>query len=249
MFLIEVGNLKENFGKYFKVVAALDESLKHEVFRVRHAVYCQELGYEPTNLLAEETDDFDDQALHLALIQQASGRVVGCARLVRTLPGDASVPLPFERLCEHSINREVLDPRTIDRSNMVEISRLAVLSDYRKRKGEDRTPIAISDEDLGTREQPRFPYIPVGLYLGLLAMAELNSLDPVFTLTEPRLARHLNALGFRLHIIGTAVEHRGKRIPSVIHRREIRDNLPGFMRPLYEQMRGDIAAQYAATQG
>jgi hypothetical protein len=50
MFLLEVGNLKENFAASTSAVeAAVDDALKREVFRVRHAVYCQELGYERTN--------------------------------------------------------------------------------------------------------------------------------------------------------------------------------------------------------
>ena len=35
MFLLEVGNLKENFAKYFSVEAAVDDALKREV--VLHA--------------------------------------------------------------------------------------------------------------------------------------------------------------------------------------------------------------------
>lgn len=167
MFLLEVGNLKENFARYFRVEAAVNEALKHEVYRVRHAVYCQELGYEAVNADHEETDAFDEHSLHIALRAQSSDRIVGCVRLVQTLDEAPEDALPFEGLCENAIDRTIIDPRQIDRRHMVEISRLAVLSDYRKRKGDNAGPIAISEEDLGTRDQPRFPYIPVGLYLGL----------------------------------------------------------------------------------
>lgn len=245
MFLLEVGNLKENFAKYFRVEAAVDEALKHEVYRVRHAVYCQELGYEAVNAVHEETDGFDDQSLQIALRAQSSGRIVGCVRLVQTRAEDLDQSLPFEHLCEDAIDRTIIDPRQIDRQHMVEISRLAVLSDYRKRKGDSAGPIAISDEDLGTKDQPRFPYIPVGLYLGLLAAAELHGIEHLFTLTEARLARHLGALGFRIHLIGQAVEHRGKRVPSVIYRRELMDHLPPFMRPLYDQLLEEMTLAYA----
>jgi len=244
MFLLEVGNLKENFAKYFSVEAAIDDALRHEVYRVRHEVYCEELGYEHTNSLHEETDQYDARALQIALRAQSSGRIVGCVRLVQTDPAAADLPLPFEVLCAEHIDRSVIDPSTMDRRHIVEISRLAVLSDYRKRKGDGGGPIAISDEDMGTRDHPRFPYIPVGLYLGLLAAAELHGVTHLFTLTEARLARHLSALGFRIHLIGRAVEHRGKRVPSVIYRDEVMEHLPPFMRPLYDQMRMDMTRQY-----
>jgi N-acyl amino acid synthase of PEP-CTERM/exosortase system len=245
MFLLEVGNLKENFAKYFSVEAAVTDELKREVYRVRHAVYCQELGYERTNPNEEETDRYDERSLQIALRAQAHGRIVGCVRLVRTDPDDLAAPLPFETLCADVIDRTIVDPALIDRRHAVEISRLAVLSDYRKRKGDSNSPMAISDEDLGTRDQPRFPYIPVGLYLGLLAAAEFHNIEHLFTLTEPRLARHLSALGFRIHLFGQAVEHRGKRVPSVVFRREAMAHLPGFMQPLYDQMKEEIFRQYA----
>lgn len=245
MFLLEVGNLKDNFSKYFAIEAAVDEALKHEVYRVRHAVYCQELGYERTNPNEEETDAYDARALQIALRAQTDRRIVGCVRLVQTEPDARGKPLPFETFCVDAIDRTIIDPAGIDRSRMVEISRLAVLSDYRKRKSDGSSPIAISDEDVGTRDQPRFPYIPVGLYLGLLAAAELHGFEYLFTLTEARLARHLSALGFRIHLIGRAIEHRGKRVPSVIYRTELMEHLPAFMRPLYDQMMVDMARQYA----
>lgn len=247
MFLLEVGNLKENFSKYFAVEAAVDDALKHEVYRVRHAVYCQELGYEATNPNEEETDEYDARALQIALRAQTDHRIVGCVRLVQTDSDARDKLLPFETYCVDAIDRKIIDPADIDRSRMVEISRLAVLSDYRKRKGDGSSPIAISDEDMGTRDHPRFPYIPVGLYLGLLAAAELHGIEYLFTLTEARLARHLSALGFRVHLIGRAIEHRGKRVPSVIYRTELMEHLPPFMRPLYDQMMADMARQYACV--
>lgn len=247
MFLLEVGNLKDNFAKYFTVEAAIDDARKREVYRVRHAVYCQELGYEAVNELHEETDDFDRHSLQIALRAQSSGRIVGCVRLVMTRADAPDEYLPFEHLCESVIDRTVIDPRLLDRRHIVEISRLAVLADYRKRKGDSDGPIAISAEDLGTRDQPRFPYIPVGLYLGLLAAAEAHGVEHLFTLTEARLARHLSALGFRIHLIGQAIEHRGKRVPSVIYRRELMDHLPTFMRPLYDQLLEEMSVAYTSS--
>lgn len=248
MFLLEVAELKENFGKYFEVGLALSEPLKHECYHIRHSVYCSELGYERTNSLAEEKDDYDDRSWHVLLKARRTDSYVGCARMVRVCPDAPLMPLPFERICEHSIDRSIVDPRQLDRNTMVELSRLAVLSDYRKRKGEEKVPISISDEDMGTTNRPRFPYIPVGLYLALLAIAKQRGIDNMFTLTEPRLSRHLSALGFRMKQIGTGVEHRGIRVPSWLVTSDVYDHLPTFMRPLYELIFDQVTDAFALAE-
>ena len=46
MYLPEFLNLGAGFSKYFRALPALDEDLRRAVFRIRHAVYCEELGYE-----------------------------------------------------------------------------------------------------------------------------------------------------------------------------------------------------------
>ena len=100
---------------------------------------------------------------------------VGCARL-RLGPRDPFAPLPFEK---------PVRPRWTAPSSTLEAParddcggfRLAVRSHFRRRKGERQTPVAIQDEDFGSTEQPRFPYIPIGLYLGAVAMAAARHRD------------------------------------------------------------------------
>jgi hypothetical protein len=52
-----------------------------------------------------------------------------------------------------------------------DVSRLAVISSYRRRKGEAGRPLVISDGDFKTSRSRRFPYIPISLYLATFAMA------------------------------------------------------------------------------
>jgi len=130
---------------------------------------------------------------------------------------------------------------------MAEVSRLAVVSAFRRRKGENREPGSIHTGDFGTQEQPRFPYIPVGLYLGMLAQAQRHGAENLFMLTEPRLVRHLALLGVRCRRVGDAVEHRGRRVPSML---SVQRTIRGFgplVRPLYEAIEAEIAAGYRAT--
>ena len=47
MSLFEAFNLGQGFRKYFRIEAASSTEVRDEVFRVRHEVYCEELGFEP----------------------------------------------------------------------------------------------------------------------------------------------------------------------------------------------------------
>lgn len=110
----------------------------------------------------------------------------------------------------------------------------AVRRAYRRRKGEARTTAnSIEDGDFGTKAQPRFPYIPVSLYMGAIAIAARQGIDTLFVLTEPRLASHFAKLGVRITRIGGPIEHRGTRIPSMIDVRDVIDNMRLLMRPLW----------------
>lgn len=47
LLLFDRFNLGHGFRKYFEIHAAIDDSLRDHVYRIRHEVYCEELGFEP----------------------------------------------------------------------------------------------------------------------------------------------------------------------------------------------------------
>ena len=59
MYLPEFLNLGAGFRKYFRALPALDEDLRRTVYTIRHAVYCDELGYEAARADRLESDAFD----------------------------------------------------------------------------------------------------------------------------------------------------------------------------------------------
>ena len=126
---------------------------------------------------------------------------------------------------------------------MAELSRLAVVHEFRRRKGEQDTPINLADEDFGTPARPRFPHIPVGLYLGALAIAQRRIIATLVVLTEERLARHFGRLGVRLAQVGDAVEFHRMRAPYLMSVRETVDMLPPVIRALYDKIYADIWSQ------
>jgi N-acyl amino acid synthase of PEP-CTERM/exosortase system len=240
------------FRSYFNVVPALTDELRDHAFRIRHQVYCEELGFEPQRPNRRESDEYDSHSLHCLVRSVRTGEYVGCTRLVLTRSGDPGHLLPFERTCARTIDRSIVDPLALPRERIAEVSRLAIVSGYRRRRGEQNNPVPISDEGFGNRAQPRFPYLAIGLYLGTIELAALHGIDTLFVLTEPKLVRHFATLGVKISPIGGPVQHRGTRIPSTM---SVRGIIAGFnivVRPLYnviaEEVRQGVREQRGVRQ-
>jgi N-acyl amino acid synthase of PEP-CTERM/exosortase system len=249
MYLPQFLNLGTGFRKYFETLPALDDDLRNAAYRIRHSVYCEELGYEPSRPDELETDEFDRHSVHCLLRGAASREMIGCVRLVLADPEDPAAPFPFERLCAATVDRSIVDIGRIDRAKTAEVSRLAVVAHYRRRKGERAVSIGLDEGDFGTPDRPRFPYIAAGLYLGMIAQAHHHGIETLFMLTERRLARQLTRLGVKLTQIGPAIEHRGLRYPSMMSTQEVIDGLNFFVRPLFATIAAEMETAYqkAAT--
>ncbi|MCB1959284.1 MAG: PEP-CTERM/exosortase system-associated acyltransferase [Rhodocyclaceae bacterium] len=244
MSLFDRFNLGAGFKKYFQIEAASDERVREDVYRVRHEVYCEELKFEPERPDRRETDLYDLHSVHCLLRTASPPHLpVGCTRLVLAAPEALDAPLPFETTCAHTLDRSIIDPAKMDRRRIAEVSRLAVRSAYRRRRGEKHVAVAINEDDYNsTDEQPRFPYIPIGLYLGAVALAVRNDVDTLFVLTEPRLASHFSKLGVELTQIGGPVDHRGIRVPSMMNVQSIIKGLRFMVKPIWRAVEEQINA-------
>lgn len=241
-------NLGYGFRQYFRIDAALDDTRRDDVYRIRHEVYCEELKFEPERPDHREIDDYDAQSVHcLMTTAHDPHRLVGCTRLVLTSPEDPDAPLPFERTCAATLDRAIIDPARLPRDRIAEVSRLAVRRIYRRRKGEDRDETLIHAKDFGTTMQPRFPYIPIGLYMGAISLAIHKDIDYLFVLTEPRLAKHFARLGVDIRQIGGPVSHRGTRVPSVIDVRSVVRDMRFMMKPLWRTVNEEIESSISPS--
>lgn len=241
MGLLSHLNLGRGFQRYFQIEAATNETTRDDVFRIRHEVYCQELQYEPVRPDLREHDAYDAHSLHCLLqTRSAPNELVGCVRLVLTNPADRDGLLPFEALCADTIDRRMVDPSKLPRERIAEVSRLAVRQHYRRRKGEAAEAVPMHPRDFANRGQPRFPYIPVGLYLGAVAMAHRHGIDTLFVLTEPRLAKHFSRLGVKVQQIGGPIDHRGLRVPSLMDVNSIISNMRLLLRPMWREVLHEI---------
>lgn len=231
-----------NFEQYFEIVPALSAALKDEVFKIRHQVFCEDLGFEPPRLNHRESDAYDGQSLHLLIRSVHSHDFVGCTRIIRARTHDPQRAMPFEQVCAGTIDLAIVDPESLPRNSLGEISRLSVIARYRRRKGEAHQPASIAEDAFAEFPRPRFPYLLVGLYLGTIELARVHGIETLFVLTEPRLASHLGRIGVEITAIGDPVEHHGTRLPSMMNTRTILDNLKPLFRPLYLTVAREVAA-------
>ena len=233
---LNVDNLHTEFRAHFAIARAVSSPQRDESFQIRHRVYCEELGFEPIRADAKESDEYDDGAEHILIQSVRTGTPVGCARVV--LPHDLERALPIEGSGAWMAPRPLFD--THGRPVVAELSRLAVLHEFRRRRGEQGMPINLADEDFGTSVRPRFPHIPVGLYLGALAIANQRAIASLVVLTEERLARHFRRLGVLLVQVGTAFEFHRLRAPYMMNVRETVAGLPPAIGALYDMIHAEI---------
>jgi N-acyl amino acid synthase of PEP-CTERM/exosortase system len=152
--------------------------------------------------------------------------------------------LPLEHYCSHSLDQSVLDLSQLDRRTFGEISRLAIISRFRRRPGEAQTPHGVADEtaSLEPSERRIFPHIAVGLYLAAAAMSLQRGMSMVLVMMEPRLARHMRYFGINFVKAGDIIDHHGMRGPFFITKeslyRDIKPELSELLSMVGRQLGG-----------
>jgi len=248
MSLLERLNLGYGFRKYFRIDAALDDARRDTAYRIRHEVYYEELKQQPERRDRCPVDEYDTHSMHCVLRQaHHPHKLVGCSRLVLTNPADRATPLPFERACAATLDRSIVDTAKLPRDRIAEVSRLAVRGIYRRREGENHGTLTIRDEDFGTKTQPRFPYIPVGLYMGAISLAAQKNIEFLFVLAEPRLADHFARLGVDIRQIGSPIPNGSTRVPSLIDVQNAIHGMRFMMKPLWRTVNREIQSSIAPS--
>lgn len=244
---LELLRLNNHFRQYFQVVPALTPELIRETQLIRHDVYSSELGWEPVYPDGLEQDEYDTRSLHCLLKAVRTQRYIGCVRLVLPHKEEDAICLPFQKTCLGHLHQGHPDPDDVARGVVAEVSRLAIVADYRRRKHEKGRPYGLGDEDYSQQGRRRFPYIPVGLYIGMLQIASLHGIKTLYIMTEPLLAIHFSRLGGKLVPVGDVVEHRGKRRPYVMYVDEVLKEANLFLRPLIRAIAKDVKHGEQAT--
>jgi N-acyl amino acid synthase of PEP-CTERM/exosortase system len=212
------------FGRYFDVESGVNHMMSpakcDEIYRFRHKVYCETLGYEPVNHDGIEKDNFDIRAHHVAITHQKLGDVIGCTRVVNCYHEDDL--LPMEVLAQKQLLDSDYHPKKFGREYICEISRLAVDQEFKQNLREETT----------AQEQTLYPYISLHLYYSSLKLAAESNRPHVYLLSESKLIRSMRLVGINIIPIGDYVAHKGLRKPCYINAQEFIDNLPSKFIPM-----------------
>lgn len=241
-------SLADNFEQYFEIKFADSKELREESYRIRHAVYCDELGWEPVQSNGLETDECDDYSFALLLVHKRTGQFAGTARLVIPPPDSPEKKLPFEKHCLASVRQDCINFAEFPRGSFSEISRLAVPESFRRRAGEKNTPFIVNDISLqadvfSEEERRNFPNIAIGLYLSIIALAEMSLHLAMFVVVEPRLNKRLNRIGFLFEQIGDEHDYHGERALFYLPRNKFISELNPEILELYYLLEKQLKQQ------
>ena len=240
-------SIAENFAQYFQIKFADSKALRQEAFKIRYGVYAAELGWEPENEQQMESDECDDYAFHCLLEHKRTGVFAGCVRLVIPPATQPDLKLPFEANCIESARTEVIDSTKLARGSFGEISRLAVLSTFRRREKEKSVPFVLKDvnpETIYSEEERRnFPNIAMGLYLAAVALADICNHSGMFVMMEPRLNRRLTRFGLPFVQCGDEMDYHGIRAMFYLERSGFNSQLSPELLALYQIIHKDLMDQ------
>lgn len=198
-----IAPLFDAFFSRYRFQVANTQKLVDQVFRLRHEVYCRELGFEPLKTDNKEMDEYDHLSRHVLLTRADDPeRGIGCIRVVFLSPspieGNPTDQLPLMRLCKTFYSH---NPSEMDRETVCEISRLSLLSEYRTQRSTD----------------PMVRLVTLALPISAYVVGIHHNAEYAYQLCEPPLAKYLSrTLGSPLTPIGEPVEFHGTRVPTVV---------------------------------
>jgi len=203
---------KIDFAPYFtsrQVFFESDPSLMDRIFELRYQIYCQERQYLPAMNYPDkrESDEYDATAVHFAAFNLKED-LVGYVRLVRP---DAHQPFPFQIHCPNLMPGVTLSTPT----DSVEVSRLMVHPNYRRRRGDTLSGVNTLIEAPATAHDLRdkSPQILLSLYRQIYNYSRVNHINYWYAAMEQDLARVLNKLDFQFEQIGLKANYFGPVAP------------------------------------
>lgn len=241
-------HLFERFQQTFAFRLADDDETRRRLFRLRHDVYCEELGYEapadPVHHL--EFDAHDEHAILCLIEHRETGLSAGCMRLVlpRATRHDGVPRLPLEDYAGDSLDHPTLHPQRFTHDAVCEVSRLAVSPLFRRRSTQEEIEGLLHDQHVFTPEQREtFPLIVIGLFLATYALLGLSGRPHAFAMMEPRLPRLLSMSGFLFTPVGRVIDFHGNRGAFYIDQRRVEGDMNRDLLPLYRDIKRTLASQ------
>lgn len=215
-----------DFLTHFGLKLANTAKLLESAYQIRHRVYCEDLGFEKPATEPLEFNAADAHSVHVLLhLNDAEKTPIGCVRVVWLNEQRGYSTLPLETVCGQ------LDlPPERPRSAIGEASRLAIVREYRRRKGD----LGRSESDTPTTESraERNFLLPTALMLGGLACAHHMQISHLYLLVEKRMAIHLRKISV-IRQVGETVTFNGARTPYELDVQKTIMGLPFSFLPLW----------------
>ena len=196
------------FDRHFEAVLADREAGREANYRVRYQVYCRDMQWEDAAQFPDgmERDRYDAISRHFLVRRRRTEDWVAAMRLivapVEALPIWKHTSIDPERL------REVL------RHPVLEISRLCVVSKYRRfRRGEEARDF--DDSFLNSEYRASESWLLIGFLRAARQFSEENGIRHWLFFVTDALARVVRSSGFDIEVIGPQIEHRGLRRPCL----------------------------------
>lgn len=230
-----------DFFDYFSLELADSEERLQESFRLRYRVYVEEMKFErredfPCGM---EHDSFESHSLAMLLRHNASGKTIGCVRLIVADPSNGNKAFPFENATGGLLSQTTVFQRT-QRDRLGEVSRLAIAPEFRRRRNDQEMGLysVLDAADPGQDPRRRNNIPPaLGLVFAAASMGMEIGLHAVFVMMELRLARLLRTLGLEFEQVGEAIEYHGLRAPFVITRESMLGEIAPQLRSALELVR------------
>jgi N-acyl amino acid synthase of PEP-CTERM/exosortase system len=186
-----------------------EDDWMHRIFELRFQVYCQECGFlSPSDYQdGREIDEYDANAVHFCAFN-ARDELVGYVRLVRPV---ASGKFPFQMHCPSLLEGVTLP----DPSQCVEVSRLMVRQDYRRRRGDILAGVNMGSASPDPEHEKRnsSPQILLSLYRQIYAYSRSAGIRYWYAAMEPSLALVLTRMNFGFRQIGPLIDYYGPVAP------------------------------------
>lgn len=230
------------FMQFFSFDIATTVELEREAYKIRHQVYCEELGWEALRESGEETDEFDNHAAYCLVRHRSTNVFAGTVRIVNSTEENKEA-LPIEKYCLDTITDLAYSPTNFPREHICEFSRLAVPSSFRRRQT-DKFPGAatgsINVMQYSKNELRCFSFIAIGLYFSAASLAMKLGKKHAYVMMEPRLARNMGFVGIKFRQIGPVVDYHGRRAPYYINAELLHAHLARGFRMMLKNIKHSI---------
>ncbi|SDG20165.1 N-acyl amino acid synthase, PEP-CTERM/exosortase system-associated [Onishia taeanensis] len=243
-------DIYETFSREFSFKIASNNEEKMKAYAIRHQVYREEMkcdiGEKGTPY---EYDEYDENSTLCIIIHRESGLPAGCLRLVSpdNTPSSPCYFLPLEKHCMASLTNPTVHPNNFKKEQTCEISRLAVIKEFRKKK--DKQCISSRKnqkiKEIQEKHGHLFPLIGVSLFLASTAIAGISERHHVFAMMEKRFARLLGVSGINFRTAGSEIHYHGERTPFYIDQRDAETSIKPNLQKLYLSIKKDLEKQRA----